>query len=210
MRPCLRLWESFHAPCPSRDFVSKWQTILTDRYSEPQRHYHTFQHLDELTTHSESAKSSQAIVLSIFFHDIIYDGTKKDNEEKSAELFEEYCKDGGEWISAATRDTVHTYILHTKHHTAVPIDHPDTDLLYFLDYDLGILAEGRERYAEYAVQIRQEYIHVPSPQFEAARGAFLQMFLQAPRLYKTDHFFQKWEKVARENVAWEIGVLTGA
>jgi predicted metal-dependent HD superfamily phosphohydrolase len=168
-------------------------------------------HIEELLAHFQRSLhdhlTRDAILLSILFHDVIYDATKKDNEEKSAELFLEFAKEVGT-IPGEIVTKVNQYILATKKHTEVPCDDPDQDLLLFLDCDLAILGAPRERYAEYARQIRNEYMHVPSPTFESARPAFLSDFLKIPRLYKTDLFHREFEAKARENVAWEIRYLT--
>jgi predicted metal-dependent HD superfamily phosphohydrolase len=65
---------------------------VRERYSEPHRHFHTIEHLnDVLGQVFELYKNSvdlPEMVMSAVFHDIIYDPQRKDNEEKSAELFE--------------------------------------------------------------------------------------------------------------------------
>jgi len=217
----IRAWDELHARHPLREIVDKWTDIFTQRYgNEPQRHYHNLNHIGELVEHYERfllvgppssfADPDRTVLLSIFFHDIIYDGTQPfgHNEDQSADLFMSYCREmGGDWIKDETKVKVNEYILATKHHTKISMDHPDKALLYFLDFDLGILAASRERYVEYAAQIRQEYDHVPSPMFEEKRAAVLQQFLKVPRLYKTDHFYALWETRARENLTWEIDEL---
>jgi predicted metal-dependent HD superfamily phosphohydrolase len=59
------------------------------------RFYHTLQHIDELFGKLERFKSlcdSQLLVsAAIFFHDVIYDATRQDNEELSAQLWEMFA-----------------------------------------------------------------------------------------------------------------------
>lgn len=63
-------------------------------YSEKHRAYHTIQHLYECLVLLESVRSYlkdvNAVALALWFHDVVYDPQAKDNELKSAELFEQY------------------------------------------------------------------------------------------------------------------------
>jgi predicted metal-dependent HD superfamily phosphohydrolase len=58
-------------------------------YSETHRKYHTIQHLDECFVHLEHVREladhPEEIELALWFHDAIYDTSKKDNEQRSAD-----------------------------------------------------------------------------------------------------------------------------
>lgn len=190
--------------------LEAWRTI-TERYLEAQRHYHTLRHVQELLQQMELVEADleqpQAVLLMIFFHDVIYDPTAKDNEDKSAELFDEFvvkCKGA---IPQSTAQLVRDGILFTKHHMNCPT-WAHKDIKQFLDMDIAILGANKERYVEYMRQIRQEYRHVPHDVYGKARAAVLQQFLVVPRLFKTDYFHTKYEAVARSNLQYEIAVLT--
>ena len=66
-----------------------WSEINAN-YSKSNRHYHNLHHLEDLHLQLKSVKSRidnwQVILFTLFYHDIVYKATKKDNEEKSAEL----------------------------------------------------------------------------------------------------------------------------
>ena len=60
---------------------------LCDRYTEPQRAYHTLQHIEESLVLFASvhhlAENPVDVELAIWFHDVIYDPKASDNEERS-------------------------------------------------------------------------------------------------------------------------------
>ena len=64
------------------------QRLLT-AWAEPQRHYHTLQHLSECLTHFETthalAERPGEVAIALWFHDAIYDLKDKDNEQRSAQ-----------------------------------------------------------------------------------------------------------------------------
>jgi predicted metal-dependent HD superfamily phosphohydrolase len=66
-----------------------WAELLP-RYSEPHRHYHNVQHIEECLREFEFgqhlAADPAAVELAILFHDAIYDPRRSDNEEQSAQL----------------------------------------------------------------------------------------------------------------------------
>lgn len=66
-----------------------WQDIVM-RYGEPQRAYHTLNHIEQLLVQFENIKhvlsEPHIIALVLYYHDVIYDPTRSDNELKSAEL----------------------------------------------------------------------------------------------------------------------------
>ncbi|CUF87250.1 Hypothetical protein, putative, partial [Bodo saltans] len=190
--------------------LAAWRTI-TERYLEPQRHYHTLRHVQELLQQMDLVESEienpHAVLLMIFYHDVIYDPTAKDNEDKSAELFDQLVLTCKGLIPEKIATLVRDGIMFTKHHMNCPT-WAHKDIKHFLDMDIAILGANKERYVEYMRQIRQEYRHVPHDVFGKARAAVLQTFLTVSRLYKTDFFFNKYEAIARSNLQYEISVLT--
>jgi predicted metal-dependent HD superfamily phosphohydrolase len=63
---------------------------LLRAYSEPNRLYHAIEHigslLSQLEEHGNAVIDSDAVVLAILFHDVVYNPLRQDNEEKSAAL----------------------------------------------------------------------------------------------------------------------------
>ncbi|WP_225876858.1 hypothetical protein [Flavobacterium muglaense] len=63
---------------------------LEKAHSAPSRQYHNLTHLEEMIAlfdlYANRLTDPNAILYSIFYHDIIYKATRKGNELKSAEL----------------------------------------------------------------------------------------------------------------------------
>ena len=66
-----------------------WLEIVKN-YSGKNRHYHNLSHLDkmitELNQYENLLQKKEEILLSIFYHDLIYKPLRKDNEKQSAEI----------------------------------------------------------------------------------------------------------------------------
>lgn len=171
---------------------------LLQAYSEPQRHYHTLQHLAEcLQLQSESAHLAQRpaeIAIALWFHDAVYDVKAHDNEARSADWAVTALQAAG--VSAEVQTSVHALIMATEH-TAAPLA---GDAALLVDIDLAILAATPARFAEYERQIRQEYAWVPEDVFMAKRHAVLQSFMSRQHIYNTAFFHQILENQARANL----------
>lgn len=87
-----------------QEILNKWnikcdiKTILS-MWNESHRYYHNLNHLNDLISMINESKSRysereyEKLIITSLFHDIIYDPTKNDNEEKSAGYFMECCVD---------------------------------------------------------------------------------------------------------------------
>ena len=170
-------------------------------YAEPQRHYHTAQHigeclaqLDAVATHLHDAP---LVELAIWLHDLVYDPPAKDNEARSAELAQH-------WFAGALApervQRLADWINATRLHAAAP---QDADLQALLDIDLAILAAAPARFAQYEAQVAREYAHVPPALFAAGRRAFLSELLTRERLFHHPAFVQL-EAPARANLAASV------
>ncbi len=171
---------------------------LLQAYSEPQRHYHTLQHLAEcLQLQSESAHLAQRpaeIAIALWFHDAVYDVKAHDNEARSADWAVTALQAAG--VSAEVQARAHALIMATEH-TAAPLT---GDAALLVDIDLAILGAAPARFAEYEWQIRQEYAWVPKDVFMAKRHAVLQEFVARLNIYSTAFLHSKLESAARANL----------
>ena len=83
----------------NKNLVNELWTEIEKNYSEKTRYYHTLQHLESLLSELTAIKSEiqhwEAVLFSLYYHDIIYDARKSDNEEKSAELAEKRMRQIG-------------------------------------------------------------------------------------------------------------------
>lgn len=178
---------------------------LLARYAEPHRGYHTQQHLDECLAlfgeFSHLADRPAEVEIALWFHDAIYDVHRHDNEALSADWARSALLQAGAAADVAER--VAALVLATRHSVAPAM--PDEQLL--VDIDLAILGAAPARFAEYEVQIRREYAHVPAALFSEKRGAILAGFLARPVLYGTPALRERFEARARANLQAALSAL---
>ncbi|MDM0041721.1 N-methyl-D-aspartate receptor NMDAR2C subunit [Variovorax sp. J22G21] len=176
---------------------------LLARYAEPQRHYHTLQHLGECLAGFEREQAHAVrpgeVAIALWFHDAIYDVQGHDNEARSADWARAALQRAG--ASNVVAQRVHALVMATCH-DAGPVD-ADAQLL--VDIDLSILGAPPERFAEYERQIRAEYAHVPPATFEPRRREILGRFLARDPLYLTPGLRAACEAQARVNLRAAIG-----
>ncbi|RLZ07691.1 metal-dependent hydrolase [Acinetobacter sp. 2JN-4] len=176
---------------------------LIAAYSEKQRAYHTIQHLYECLVLVETIRSelndSNAVALALWFHDAVYDPQAKDNELKSAELFERYLAQD---LQIDGIQKIKRWIAATQKHALTD----ELDLQFLLDIDLSILAASAERFAEYEQQIQQEYAWVDPDVYSIKRIEVLTHFYQIEPLYQTEYFQQNFEHSAKNNLGNVINV----
>lgn len=181
-----------------------WTEIETS-YSNKKRHYHTLQHLSsllaELTYIKGEIKNWNTVLFSIYYHDIVYNSLKQDNEEKSAAIAEKRMKQIS--VSIDTIELSKNQILATKSH----IQSSDSDTDYFTDADLSVLGQNRETYALYCENVRKEYSIYPDFVYNPGRKKVLNHFLSMERIFKTDFFYRKFEIQAKQNLQKEIALL---
>lgn len=198
-----RLWGELGAAQASGGLMNQ----LVAAWGEPQRHYHTLQHLRECLAHFDAAamlaRRPAEVELALWFHDAVYDPRRGDNEERSADWAAASIRAAGCAEEIAQR--VQALVMATKGH-GVPAGDPDTDLL--LDIDLAILGAAPARFDEYEQQVRKEYAHVPDAAFRDRRRAVLESFLRWPAIYRTAAFRDALEDKARANLRRSIAKLS--
>lgn len=198
--PWARTWARLGLPAAAGPALA----ALLDHYREPQRHYHTLQHLRECFAAfdllQDQAIRPGEIELAIWFHDAVYEPQRRDNEMLSADLAVDCLRQAGAGDVVVER--VRDMILATQRHDAGG----DGDCAILLDVDLAILGAAPARFAEYEAQIRAEYAHVPDEAYRAGRGRVLAGFLARPRLYLTDSFFERYERQARRNLGGDPAI----
>lgn len=171
---------------------------LVAAWSEPQRRYHTLQHLRECLELLDGARGLAArpgeVELALWFHDAVYDVHAHDNEARSAAWARAALLEAAAPTVAA--DRIHALVMATAHHSAAA----DADTQLLLDVDLAILGAAPDRFDEYEMQVHAEYAHVPDDAFRSGRRRVLQGFADRPRLYGTPHFQARFEAAARVNL----------
>jgi predicted metal-dependent HD superfamily phosphohydrolase len=179
---------------------AKLQTL----YAEQQRHYHNLKHINNLlqlfSQYEDKIADKEAIFWTIWFHDCVYFPQKSDNEEQSAIVAKIELQKIANEISIDTKfiDKVIAFILATKTHTNPT---KDSDLQWFLDFDLSVLGADAVIYDEYAQNIRKEYAHIPTWKYSIGRRKILAYFLEKDKIFQ--FLPESYEKQARENLQRE-------
>lgn len=180
---------------------------LRARYAEPQRHYHTWEHIEALLRWFEQRRlhlhDPAVVELAILFHDAVYDPTRSDNEAESARLLEAAALPG---VDDAVRAGAVRLIKATARHQ-IPEDLASADrgdMAEFLDMDLSILGAPPEVFDVYEDAIRREYAFVPEPLYRAGRRGILESFLDREQLYFSDWGQASFERQARANLERSI------
>lgn len=181
-----------------------WDEVVAC-YTSPYRHYHTLDHLENLLVQLNAVRTKitnwEATLFTLYYHDIIYDASKQNNEEESAHFAAKRMKE-----IAVSEDIVTlciAQILATKSHlTSV-----DQDINYFTDADLSILGQTWETYMQYYKNIRSEFQIYPDPQYNFGRRKVLDHFLSMDRIFKTGYFYTNFEAQAKVNLKRELELL---
>ena len=175
---------------------------LVAAYTAPGRHYHNLAHIEDCLgalARVENLSAAEREILSeaIWWHDVVYDATRADNEELSARLAEQHVRED-------LRQEVGRLIRLTKTHDVQPDDRLGAILI---SIDLSILGAEPARYDAYAAAIRQEFIHVPEGDYRAGRAKVLSQFAARPVIFPDAAFAARYDRQARENLARELASL---
>ena len=183
-----------------------WKTIKL-HYTSKNRHYHNLSHIHNMLHQLEDIKMEiedlDSLKFAIWFHDIIYKSTNKDNEEQSAVFTENALKSLN--FDNFRIKKVKKLIISTKKHELVLVENYDN--AYLLDLDLSILGTDWETYNVYIQNIRKEYKIYPNILYKPGRKKVLMHFLERDSLFFTERFKTKFENQARENLKKEIEML---
>ena len=187
------------------ELIDEFWAEIEKNYNGAKRFYHTLQHLENLLRQLTAVKSKiqnwDTLLFSLYYHDIIYNALKSNNEEKSAELA--VARMVGLNLPQTMIDRCKAQILATKLHQ----QSDDNDTNYFLDADLSILGQPWETYLNYSKNVRREYAIYPDLIYKPGRKKVLQHFINMERIYKTDYFFQELEATAKQNLEKELASI---
>ncbi|NOJ50056.1 HD domain-containing protein [Bradyrhizobium archetypum] len=175
---------------------------LVAAYTAPGRHYHNLAHIEDCLAalarvDNLSAREREILTEAIWWHDVVYDATRPDNEELSAQLAEQH-------VRADIRHEVARLIRLTRTHHVQAGDRLGAILI---SIDLSILGADPARYDAYAAAIRQEFIHVPDTDYRAGRARVLGQFAARPVIFPDAAFAARYDRRARDNLARELASL---
>lgn len=192
-------WQHCWAGLQAKGDGAAVRDALLAAYAEPQRSYHTLQHLSEclalFDAHRHLAVEPAEVEIALWFHDAIYAVRASDNEARSADWAEAELRKAG--VTEARISRVRSHILATRH-SALP---EGNDQALLVDIDLSILGAPRARFEEYERQVREEYRWVPGFLFHLKRRQILAQFLARDALFNTPAMRAALEAAARGNLA---------
>ncbi len=222
----LRAWEAAFAPrledaeVPSklRAQVAELGESLLQAWEQPHRAYHHSGHLsqmladlDRLYAHRAQGTTPLALVLAAWFHDAVYEGAPSEDERRSEQLavtsLEPLVAAG--LLSADELQMVRLLVGATATHelpesAELPAGYAVTDIQFFLDADMAILAADSARYRRYLRGVRSEYSHFDDEAFRAGRTTFLRSILERERIFLSEQALPLWEEPARTNLRSEL------
>ena len=185
--------------------IEKLWNEIERHYSNKKRYYHTFSHLQNLLSQLKEIKDKiehwDVILFTLYYHDIIYNSLKSNNEERSADVAKERLKQLS--IPEKMIESCTLQILATKSH----VNSSDQDTNYFTDADLSILGQTWGEYETYYKNVRKEYAIYPNLIYNPGRKKVITHFLEMDQIYKTNYFFDKFEKQAKLNLEKELQML---
>ena len=178
---------------------------VVGHYEADGRYYHNLSHIQNMlqTIRSMPAEDydETAVLLAVWFHDVIYDPRASDNEVQSAAYARQVL---APLLAAELVAEVERLILLTiTHNTAVS----DANGRVLLDADLATLGSDPAIYDRYGAAIRREYAYVSDDVYRQERAKLLTRFLQKDRLFICDTLREQLEERARQNLQRELAEL---
>lgn len=199
-------WLELLARLGLSDFRATTRAKLVAAYGQPERHYHTLNHiadcLDQLDACSLPADRADPMALALWFHDAVYNWRSKTNEADSAAWADDFLS--GCDASPELRTQVVDLILATRHFVPEPLV---GDQVLLVDIDLSILGRAPDVYDRYEAAIGQEYKWVPKVTYRRERRAVLRSFLARDAIFQTERFQLRYEAQARKNLQRAIDQL---
>ena len=195
--------------CHDPALIDRFFSELAKKYTSSRRHYHNLQHIQALLSFCESyaneLNDGDVVAFAVFYHDIIYNVLRKDNEPRSAQLAVKRL--AALSVPPEKTEQVKLYIEATQTHAITAAVTHITDLQLFLDFDMSILGAGWNDYEAYIRQVRREYRIYPDKLYYPGRQQFLKHCLQAEYIFQTPVFRDRYEARARENMAKELAAI---
>lgn len=192
--------------CPEKQIEILWDDLF-HLYQGKKRHYHNLSHLNamfnEMKRFENDLNDPEILAFSIWYHDIIYNASKSNNEEMSAKKAFDILTELQ--VKNSRIKKCFDQIIATKSHKIH--DTKNIDVMYLLDFDLEVLGRDWSEYETYSKQIRNEYSIYPWFMYKKGRKKALISFLERDHIYQTPFYRDKLEQIARDNIQKEIDFL---
>lgn len=186
-------------------------SMLTTLYTQPHRHYHNINHINDCLTELEnypglSSENIRIVEKAIWYHDAVYNPYSKNNEVNSAMLIP-----SGYWMDD---NKVREIILATAKHSITQVakdkDGNETPLplatQIMLDIDLAGFGKPTPECLQNGENVRKEYYKTNDQDFFTGRLNFLRKIMQRKSLYYTDYFKEKYHAQSQENIKIEMQI----
>lgn len=171
--------------------------LLIQHYGASKRRYHNFNHVIHCLTEMDRAwkqiEMPYAVVMAILFHDVIYEPNAKDNEKRSAHLFELIHHSSFEEHFIFR---VKQLILATTHQHKPS----NNDEKIICDIDLSSFALPWKLFLKDSHAVRSEFATIPDRIYYRNKRIFLKSLLLRPRIFYSRFFYQRYEQAARKNI----------
>lgn len=185
-----------------------WDELLGS-HAFPPRYYHTWSHVQQMCDLFHQVpvdlwSHPKEVFIAILYHDACYVPCRTDNETNSAKMAQSAIET---WKLEVDAEYVVSLIERTAQHGQLqPGDDAlgtDNDIALFLDCDMGILGAEPNTFDTYERYIQEEYrpYMENDAAYVKARREFLQGLLQQTVIYLSSWFQERYETVARENIA---------
>ena len=185
--------------CEDENIINYWWHIILNNYTKKWKYYHNLNHIysfielfDKYNKLIEKEKNE--FLLSIFFHDIIYIPSRKDNEKESIKLFNQFYKEFNPQI--INKEKVIKLISETENHLLN--NEYENDINLFLDMDMQIIAQ--DNWEDYENKIRKEYCFLDYNIYKLKRKEFLENLNKKDKIFRSNIFYNEYEKIARCNI----------
>lgn len=140
------------------DILKKYEISLSSEklqliYNNEKRYYHNMEHIESMI--KNMVKYDELLIISILFHNVVFEIDRDDNEEKSYEFFDKYCN----YSDKKFKEAIKKEILNSKQENISKnsIDNPFFKLKYniFFTTDFTLLLNWEKN-------IFKEYQKIPT------------------------------------------------
>lgn len=192
------LWRRCLVKAASDDSTHIHQYLLK-AFAEPQRFYHNLTHIEHCLAMFDQVKHlidrPDTVELAIWMHDVVYQPGARDNESLSVKWYRDIA---GSAQDPELMQLVCRLITATLHDDS-PLE--DEDACYMVDIDLSSFGMPWDQFLRDSLNLRRENPQITDQEYYRNQGKFQQLLISRERFYRSDYFFQHYEKQARDNLA---------
>lgn len=171
---------------------------LVDGYNEPQRHYHTLEHVEHCLRMFDDCRSRlqdpDAVELAVWFHDVVFEPGVCDNERRSADLYLELSNG----VHDDSRRTLVESLIMATLHDGNSLEHPDA--AYMVDIDLSSFGLSWADFLRDSENLRRENATLTDDEYYRKQTRFQHFLLARARFFVSDFFSERFEAQARANL----------